>query len=145
MQIGGRLTAKIVPIALQREVDLGFEGPDDAIALAEPVLIAELLKKLLSNAIAYAGRGAIVTVRVKKEPGVIILEVEDNGPGLSAKQMEEVTLRKCSPPMRARSALKDQEAGYCLGLAIKFKMALLFDAEIQLQDRNDGRGLLTSV
>lgn len=43
------LTAEMVPEALLRAVDLGFEGPEEAVALAEPVLLAEMLKNLLGK------------------------------------------------------------------------------------------------
>ena len=80
------MTADMVPLALQAGIDLGYDGPDCAVALAEPVLLGELLQNLLDNAIAYAGRGAMVTVRVRAAKGALdgpLLEVEDNGPGLN--------------------------------------------------------------
>jgi two-component system, OmpR family, sensor histidine kinase TctE len=137
------LTAEMVPQALLREVDLGFEGPEEGIALAEPVLITELLKNLLSNAIAYAGRGAVVTVRVRTEAEAIVLEVEDDGPGLSPEQMARASLRKRSVPMRA--LIKDQHSGYGLGLAITSEIAALFSTEMQLLNGEGGRGLLARI
>ena len=143
--IAKELTAELVPQALLREVDLGFEGPEEAIALAEPVLLAELLKNLVSNAVAYAGHGAVVTVRVKKEPQAIVLEVEDNGPGLSPEQMTQAKHRRRGLPMGARAALMGQETGYGLGLAITAEIAALFGAEIQLLNGGNGAGLLAAV
>lgn len=137
------VTAEMVPQALQRAVDLGFEGPDEGIALAEPVLIAELLKNLLTNAIAYAGPAAVVTVRIRAEPEAIVLEVEDDGPGLSPDQMVQASLRKRGPPMRAQ--MKDQESGYGLGLSITSEIATLFGSEMQLLKGEDGRGLLARI
>ena len=139
------LTAELVPQALLREIDLGFEGPDEAFATAEPVLIAELLKNLLNNAIAYAGAGAVVTVRVTLSAPAVVLEVEDNGPGLSAQHLARAAQRKRGMPMRARGAVADKDAGYGLGLAIASEIAALFDAEIQLLGGAGGRGLLARV
>lgn len=144
VSVAKELTAEMVPLALQRDVDLGFEGPDEATALAEPVLLAELLKNLLSNSISYAGHGAVVTVRVRKTAGMVVLEVEDNGPGLSAEQIGQATLRRRGLPMRARAPLKDTETGYGLGLAITSEIAALFGAEIQLRNGAAG-GLVASV
>lgn len=141
--IAKELTAEMVPQALQREVDLGFEGPEKATAHAEPVLIAELLKNLLYNAITYAGRGAVVTVRVRTEAEAIVLEVEDDGPGLSPDQMARASQRKRSVPMRA--LIKDRDSGYGLGLAITAEIATLFGAEMQLLSGANGRGLLARV
>lgn len=139
------LVAEMVPQALQAEIDLGYEGPPEALAMAEPVLMAELMKNLLNNSILYAGHGAVVTVRVTVEHDAVVLDVEDNGPGLSPEQMTRALLRKRDMPMRAREFMKDQEAGYGLGLAITSEIATLFDAEIQLQNGSNGRGLLARV
>ena len=77
------VTSEMVPAAITQDIDLGYEGIGHVMVAAEPVLLAELLRNLLSNAIRYAGRGAVVTVRVQKIADRIVLEVEDNGPGLS--------------------------------------------------------------
>ncbi len=81
------LVSEMVPTALAQSIDLGFEGPDTAEVAADPILLAELLRNLVSNAITYAGRGALVTVRIVAQPDHVLLEVEDNGPGLSEQQM----------------------------------------------------------
>lgn len=145
VNIAKDLTAEMVPLALQREVDLGFEGPDEAQALAEPVLLAELLNNLVGNAIAYAGYGAVVTVRIRQTPEAVVLEVEDNGPGLTPDQIALVQHRRRGPPMQALAPFKDHAAGHGFGLAITAEIAALFDAEIRLQSAGDGRGLLARV
>lgn len=140
--VAKELTAEMVPFALEREVDLGFEGPDDVHAMAEPVLLAELLNNLVGNAIAYAGRGAVVTVRVTAQPDHLLLEVEDNGPGLSARQIAQVQDRRRGA---APKPVQDHGAGYGFGLAITAEIAALFDSDIQLNLGRDGQGLLASV
>ena len=139
------LTAEIVPLALSHRIDLGYEGATEATAMAEPVLLAELLKNLLTNAIAYAGGGAVVTVRVQSQGDTIVLEVEDDGPGLSPEQTERAVLRKRGTTAPARPLSADQETGFGLGLAITAEIAELFNAEIQLQSGTAGRGLLVRV
>ncbi len=139
------LTAEMVPLALSYRIDLGYEGVTEAVALAEPVLLEELLKNLLTNAIAYAGRGAVVTVRVHRIDDAAVIEVEDNGPGLSPEQTERAVLRKRGSTAPARALSADQETGFGLGLAITTEIAALFDAEIQLQSGAEGRGLLVRV
>ena len=137
VSIAKDLTAEMVPLALQREIDLGFEGPETATALAEPVLIAELLKNLLSNAIAYAGEGAVVTVRVTEAGDGIVLEVEDNGPGLTQGQISRVLRRKRGLSVQGQV----HDTGYGFGLAICLEIAELFGAQMQLLNGREGRGL----
>jgi two-component system sensor histidine kinase TctE len=50
----------------------------------------EALVNLIDNAIQYAGRGASVTVRVRAQGGQVLMEVEDNGPGLPESEREHV-------------------------------------------------------
>jgi two-component system sensor histidine kinase TctE len=50
-------------------------------------LLHEAVSNLLDNALLYAGRGSVVTLRVKRLNQQAVLEVEDNGPGLSATEL----------------------------------------------------------
>ena len=72
-----------------------------------------------------------------------MLEVEDDGPGLSPRQMVQPSLRKRSMPMRGQ--IKDQDPGYGLGLAVTSEIATLFGTELQLLNSEDGRGLLARI
>jgi two-component system sensor histidine kinase TctE len=54
------------------------------------LLMREALVNLIDNAIQYAGRGASVTVRVRTLAGQVLMEVEDNGPGLPEAEREHV-------------------------------------------------------
>jgi two-component system sensor histidine kinase TctE len=114
------LTADLVPRALQQGIDLGMDpggdpGGDLGMTLdeaarpdggAEPhgapawvegnaLLIREAVANLVDNALCYAGRGSEVTVRVVTGTGqggaaTVRVEVDDNGPGLPAEQLEAV-------------------------------------------------------
>ncbi|AWB47485.1 sensor histidine kinase [Gemmobacter aquarius] len=136
------LTAEMVPQALARGIDLGYEGAAGAVAEAEPVLLAELLKNLLDNAVAYAGAGAVVTVRVRGEAGAVVLEVEDDGPGLPEAVMARLNEGRRDRMLRAGGG---PDAGYGLGLGITAEIAALFGAALRLERAAGGRGLRASV
>lgn len=131
------LAAEALPRADAAGIDLGYEGPVRADVLAEPVLAAELLRNLLDNALAYAGRGAVVTVRVLSEAGVV-LQVEDNGPGLPADRL--AALQSGVQPER----MAPQAGGSGLGQAIVAEIAALFGAECRFEAGSEGRGLRVS-
>ena len=76
--------------ALDAGVDLGFEGEDSVIVPADKLLLREVLSNLIDNALRYAGRGAVVTLRTTVRDGVCWLEVEDTGPGLTPEQLDRV-------------------------------------------------------
>ncbi|MBN7805736.1 sensor histidine kinase [Agrobacterium rosae] len=132
------VTADYVPVAAEAGIDLGFELIETASIPAEPLLLGELLGNLISNAIAYAGRGAEVTVRVGKSDGIAFLEVEDNGPGISAEKRDVV---------RQRFARGDGNAapGAGLGLSIVEEIATLFKGQLSLEDGAGERGLKATV
>ena len=78
------------PRAIAAGIDLGFEGEDSLTAQGEQLLLREALSNLIDNALHYAGRGATVTVRVLRQSGQALLEVEDNGPGLPQADLPRV-------------------------------------------------------
>jgi two-component system sensor histidine kinase TctE len=132
------VTADFVPSAADADIDLGFEEVALATVQAEPLLLRELLGNLISNAIAYAGRGSEITVRVRKIDGRACLEVEDNGIGIPAEKRAVV---------RQRFARGEGNVapGAGLGLAIVEEIATLFKAELVLEDGAGGQGLKASI
>ncbi|MDQ1186847.1 sensor histidine kinase [Agrobacterium larrymoorei] len=132
------VTADFVPSAAEADIDLGFEEVDAATVQAEPLLLRELLGNLISNAIAYAGHGSEITVRVLKVEGRACLEVEDNGIGIPAEKRAIV---------RQRFARGEGNVapGAGLGLAIVEEIATLFKAALVLEDGAGGRGLKASI
>lgn len=132
------ITADHVPRAGDAGIDLGFEADGAAFVMAEPLLIGELLRNLIENGLAYAGSGAEITVRVRPVGQAVVLEVEDNGPGIPADRRAIV---------RQRFARGDHAAapGAGLGLPIVEEIAHLLDAELGLDQSKGGRGLTVSV
>ncbi|KIQ02934.1 histidine kinase [Agrobacterium tumefaciens] len=132
------ITADYIPIAAEAGIDLGFEQIDEVSIMAEPLLLGELLGNLISNAIAYTGRGTEVTVRVLRDGAAACLEVEDNGPGISAEKRAVV---------RQRFARGEGNAapGAGLGLAIVEEIAAFFNGRLSLEDGAGGRGLKATV
>jgi two-component system sensor histidine kinase TctE len=139
------VTSELVPDALAQDIDLGFEGAGMAEVAADPILLAELLRNLVSNAISYAGRGAVITVRVRDLPDGPVLEVEDNGPGLSDAQMRDAAELGRGAPRPSPQIAKKQTSGMGLGLAVAFEIAKLFKANFRLDRPGTGSGLLASV
>lgn len=135
-----RMAAEMVPAALQAGIDLGYEGPDHAMAIAEPVLLGELLKNLLDNALQYAGRGALVTIRLRSHTTHVILEVEDSGPGF-----EGAIAPKRGQSLRPQTKDQKGSAGYGLGLAICGEIAALFGGVMTFGQGADGRGLRVDI
>lgn len=120
------------PRAIKCGIDLGFEGAEHASVLGEPLLLREALNNLIDNALAYAGAGSEVTVRVQTTGSHVMLEVSDTGAGLSAQDLPHVFDRF----WRA----SDQPGGCGLGLAIVAEIAQRHQASVQAL-RQDPQGL----
>jgi two-component system sensor histidine kinase TctE len=127
-----------VPRAMDKRIDLGYEGPDSGQAaplVGQPVLIRELVRNLVDNALQYTPTGGTVTARVMPDPfgQVIVLQVEDTGPGVALAERELVF----RPFYRALGTNVD---GSGLGLAIVHEIAQQHQAEITLTDASPRTG-----
>ncbi|SMF37437.1 two-component system, OmpR family, sensor histidine kinase TctE [Xaviernesmea oryzae] len=131
-------TADHVPLAAEAGIDLGFEGEDEVAVSAEPLLIGELLKNLIGNALLYAGNGAEVTVRVTKDGGIAVLEVEDDGPGIPPE-------RRASVLKRFERGDRTDKSGTGLGLPIVEEIVRLHGATLTLVDGREGGGLKVEI
>jgi len=127
-----------VPRALDKHIDLGYEGPSEAdlARAAQPlrvrgnaVLLRELIRNLVDNALQYTPAGGTVTVRVVHDPfgQVAVLQVEDSGPGIAPAEREQVFL----PFYRSLGTEVD---GSGLGLAIVREIAVRHGVEVLLED-----------
>jgi signal transduction histidine kinase len=122
-----------VPRAMEAGIDLGYEGPergdDAALRLTgQPVLVRELIRNLVDNALQYTPRGGTVTVRLLADPfgQVLVLQVEDNGPGIPEAERELVF----QPFYRALGTEVD---GSGLGLAIVREIAERHAASVSVE------------
>jgi two-component system sensor histidine kinase TctE len=121
-----------VPKAMEKRIDLGYEGADPggaAMLNGQPVLIGELLRNLVDNALQYTPNGGTVTARVTPDPfgQVLVLQVEDSGPGISPSERAMVF----QPFYRTLGTGVD---GTGLGLAIVQEIAQRHGAEISVAD-----------
>ncbi len=139
------VTSEMVPGAIAQDIDLGFEGLEEAEIAADPILLAELLRNLVSNAISYAGRGAVVTVRVHAEQGQTVLAIEDNGPGISPEQRAAAVQSRRGSTRPMPHLAKGLANGMGLGLAVAVEISELFGAKLRLDTARSGSGLVASI
>jgi two-component system sensor histidine kinase TctE len=129
----------LVPEALSRQVDLGFDGKEPATIRGRSYLVRELIANVVENAMRYSGRGASVTVSVTR-PGArfVRLCVEDDGPGIPVHERARVFERFYRVPASAGE-------GAGLGLSIVQEIAKGHGATVLLLDGPSGRGLRVEV
>jgi two-component system sensor histidine kinase TctE len=133
-----------VPAAMERRVDLGYDGPEPGAPhlqrMGNAVLLREMVRNLVDNALHYApgnlepgARGTVVTVRLRAAPpgGGLAIEVEDNGPGVPEAERELVF----QPFYRALGTNVD---GTGLGLPIVREIAEQHGATVTVSDAHPG-------
>jgi two-component system sensor histidine kinase TctE len=129
-------TAELVPRASVAGIDLGYEGPESAMMRGDAMLLGELLRNLIENAIAYAGQGAEATVAVSADESGVRLSVADTGPGVSAAKL---------PALRQRFGReRTDKPGAGLGLAIVEEIAGLFGGTTEVAS-NAGQGFRVTI
>ena len=78
------LVHRFQPQAERAGVTLCTDLDKNARPMVAPDLVTDAVAQLIDNALRYAGRGATVTVRTAREPGQVVIEVADTGPGFGA-------------------------------------------------------------
>jgi two-component system sensor histidine kinase TctE len=136
------LTMEVVkdslPLAMERHIDLGFDKACDSAWLeGNPVLLKEMVRNLIDNALNYTPsspeRPGVVTARVFRDSNqTLVLQVEDSGPGIPQAERERVF----EPFYRALGTEAD---GSGLGLPIVMEIAHKHGATVQLQETHPGQ------
>ena len=131
-----------VPLALDRRIDLGYEGPEPGAAeltlLGNPTLLKEMIRNLVENAMYYApttpDRPGVVTVRVSGTAAqhTLMVQVEDNGPGVPLADRTRIF----EPFYRALGTNVD---GSGLGLPIVREIAQQHGADVDVSDAHPGQ------
>jgi two-component system sensor histidine kinase TctE len=126
------------PRAHAKGIDFGVEGGDCALQVeGNPVLLREMVKNLIDNAIKYTPRGGHVTARTRFA-GAPVFEVEDSGVGIPEAERERVF-------ERFYRVLGSGEDGSGLGLPIVREIADLHRATVTLDPNPAGGGTLARV
>lgn len=133
-QLAQECTVSWVQMALEKNIDLGYEAPPAAIEiLGDANSLGEMLNNLIDNAIRYTPNGGHITVSVNAGEYGAELCVEDNGPGIDPQYRERVF-------ERFYRVLGTGQSGSGLGLAIVAEVAKRHDASLRLDAGRGGVG-----
>jgi len=124
--------------ARAKQINLGFDGVESNLCvLGNELLLRELLMNLLDNAIRYAARGGSVTARIRQDGKEVVVEVEDDGPGIPESDRERVF-------ERFYRVARTGSEGSGLGLSIVREICQSHEASIALSTP-EGGGLRVQV
>ncbi|PJG51572.1 two-component sensor histidine kinase [Bradyrhizobium forestalis] len=106
-----------------------YDGPASATAAARPDDLHRGVTNLVENAVRF---GAEVTIRLEVSDTTLVIDVEDDGPGISDARKQEML----EPFVRGDDArTMDESIGFGLGLSIARAIALAHGGELSLHDR----------
>jgi two-component system OmpR family sensor kinase len=126
--LAGEIVAEFGPAAERHrsrlEVQPHTDG--DAVALADPDRVGQIMRILLDNALTHTPEGTAIKVTTETRDGFARLTVRDEGPGIKPRSRGRVF---------ERFYTGDSVSGSGLGLAIARELALRMDGSIELSSR----------
>ncbi len=128
-------TEQLSPLAEDKSISLDCETGRDVMVEANEIRLKQVVVNLLDNAIKYTPEGGKITVRVTGEPSWAILEVCDNGIGISKEALPHVFERFYrSEQIQARKA-----RGTGLGLSMVQSIVDAHAGKVEVESReNEG-------
>jgi len=133
-----------LPFAMDKGLDLGYDGVTDedkrrfTKVQGNPTLLKEMIRNLVDNAMHYTpsteDRTGVITVRLLVDPysQALAVQVEDNGPGITAAERERIF----EPFYRALGSNVD---GSGLGLPIVREIAQRHGASVSVDLAHPGQ------
>jgi two-component system sensor histidine kinase TctE len=128
-----------VAAARAKQINIGFEGAESGLVVrGNMALLVELVTNLLDNAIRYTHAGGTVTLHLREDVASIVMEIEDNGPGIPEDERRRVFTRFYRPA-------GSEGVGSGLGLSIVAEICRSQKVSIALATPAGGDGLLVRL
>jgi two-component system, OmpR family, sensor histidine kinase TctE len=136
--LASAIAADLLPKAVSQGKDLGYDGPDRAIAVSEEVLLGELLRNLVDNAITHCPADVLITVHVGPvEPDRVWVSVIDTGPAVPESLFRLLQSRLASGV--GQGDIRTGTRG--LGVHIVAEIAQALRIDLRLERGDNGLGL----
>lgn len=133
-----QVVGEVAPKALGKNQTLEFEAIEPCSIPGNETLLAVLVRNLVDNAVRYSPRSAQIKVAVQRENGLVVLSVEDSGPGLADSERQRLGERFFRVP-------GGSESGSGLGWSIVRRIAAAHRLELQIADSTELGGLMVRV
>ena len=135
-ELVARVASRHEPIAATRQIELNFAvAPEPAWILADSTLIEQALSNLTQNAVQYASPGGHVAVVLDVSADRFELQILDDGPGIPAALLPQITARHARGDDDARTR---NPKGQGFGLSIVSAVCALHDITFSLENMDEG-------
>jgi signal transduction histidine kinase len=119
---------ELAPIAEKEGISLKLGGAPELEVRGDPVLLNRALSNLIENGIHYNHPGGFVEISARKADNQVVIEVQDNGIGISESQQSHIFERF----YRAEAGTANHN-GKGLGLAITAHIIALHNGQIEIK------------
>lgn len=133
-----QVVGEYAPLADNKQIDLGIAGDLSGFVYGDEEALRILVGNLVDNAIRYTPEGGKVDVTLSNDSSNVILEVEDNGPGIPIEDRERIFER-----FHRISGNEVQGSG--LGLAIVKQVVQRHNAFVEIETGKYGLGTIFSI
>jgi heavy metal sensor kinase len=128
-------TEQMELLAADRSIRVTRKTKGEVMVVGNEVRLKQVVVNLLDNAIKYTPEGGAITVRVAAEPSGAILEVRDNGIGISQDALPHVFERF----YRSEQVQARQARGTGLGLSMVLSIVEAHGGKVEVESReNEG-------
>jgi len=125
-------------LAHKKSIFLELEMPEEDIMTGiDKKKMDHILDNLLSNAIKYTNANGRVNVRLRKKEKTLVLEIEDNGIGISRSEQKKIFRHF----YRADNAVNSKESGSGIGLVFTKKLVELIHGKLSFTSQ-EGKGTI---
>ena len=137
VDISDVLSAAVVRLSRRITDHQVIEDISDEIpfASADPLLLEQALINILDNAIKYSPAGSAILARARVQGGMIILTIEDEGPGIPESELPHI-FDKFYRSRKADAGI----AGTGLGLSVAKGFVEAFGGTLTARNRGDHQG-----
>ncbi|HYK02136.1 MAG TPA: HAMP domain-containing sensor histidine kinase [Thermoanaerobaculia bacterium] len=128
-------------IAEAKQVDLRYSAEGDLPPVnLDQIKISQVVQNVISNAVQYSSPGTRVDVRLRREAGFAVLEVEDRGPGIPPDELPNLF----KPFTRLSTVKLAKQRSVGLGLAITRRLVEAHGGSIGVRSEV-GRGSVFTI
>ena len=116
------------------KIDVGFDSSSESVCvMGNETLLAELFNNLLDNSNNYCADACAVDIRLRETATHVLIDIEDNGPGILESEFAHVTERFFR--------LREDKIGSGLGLSIAAEVARRHRGDMRLSTPKGHSGL----
>ena len=125
-----------------QRVKLKVEEIDHVNILGDTDRLKRVFINLLDNSVKYTPADGEVRIRLRKESGEAIIEIEDTGPGIAKDDIQHVFNRFYRGE---KSRKRSKETGFGLGLSIAYYIVQAHNGEISVRNKTNESGAIFTV